>query len=108
MYTQEMKEKALSRFLENPYWREYYETAPSEECKDRIVFTFCFSLYGDEGFFASIEDFKNAGETLESKLGLADWKHLLKYAGVNPFRSKCGAKIEELEAKQRAETGGTE
>jgi len=33
MVLEEMIRTALARFLENPYWREYYEKAPSEACR---------------------------------------------------------------------------
>lgn len=85
--------KALKTFLENEYWREYYETAPSEECKRYIEREFVSSL------------FDNAGEegnrkALEPTLSVDDWKHLLKWSDPNPFRSYCKKKIAELEQKQ--------
>ena len=97
MYTQEMMTDAIQSFSENPYWKEYYDTAPSVACKTRIAFNFCSTDYGIEGYFESKEDFWAERKRLEAQLDLADWKHLLKYSGNNPWRGKCMKEIKELE-----------
>lgn len=99
MYTQEVMDKAVKR-LKNPYWKEYYESAPSDACKERIAFNFAFSHYGIEDYFESGEEFRNERDRIESQLDLADWKHLLKYSGNNPWHTKCRNKVRELEAQK--------
>ena len=94
MYTEEMISDAIESATSNPYWKECYETAPSDICKERIAIDFCYSKYGD-GYNDDAERTR-----LESQLDLADWKHLLKYSGNNPWRSKCRKKVMELEEAQ--------
>ena len=91
---EEERKRVLEEFLENPFWKEYYEDAPSDVCKEYIQYEFLYSdneEYEDE----AVEILHG----LEDKLGLEDWKHLEKYAGNNPFRGKCRERIKELEAK---------
>ena len=41
-----MKEKCaeiLREWLKNPYWREYFEKAPSVKCRDVIMLEFLYS-----------------------------------------------------------------
>lgn len=83
-------ETALKKFMENDYWKEYYESAPSEECREYIKREFVGSLYPDAGEEADTK-------ALEPTLKADDWRHLLKYAGNNPFRPYCRKKIRELE-----------
>lgn len=87
-------ETALKTFLKNDYWKEYYETAPSDACREYIKREFVGSLYMDAG---------EEGDTkaLEPTLSADDWRHLLKYAGNNPFRPYCRKKIAELESKEQ-------
>lgn len=92
---QKLKESVAS-FTVNPYWKKYLDGAPSDECKRYIKLNFYLSdldeLDGDEK--AGVIERMNG---CEKKLGLEDWKHLLKYAGNNPFAGKCRKKIKELE-----------
>ena len=71
------KDKLVQEWLKNPAWREYYEKAPSEECKEVIRLEFLYSeLETDE-----------LGEQLdeaEKELKLEDWRHLYRYCGNNP------------------------
>lgn len=98
MYSKEMIAYAINQFTKNPYWREEYETAPSDICKQRVALDFCFSTYYGQGYNDDDER-----KRLESQLDLGDWKHLLKYSGNNPWRTKCKQKIAELEAMQGQE-----
>lgn len=102
---QDLIDKALTVFLKNDYWREYYETSPSEECKRYIEREFAESylFFIDECFEHVAE--KDSRKALEHTLSINDWKHLLKYAGNNPFRGYCKNKIKELE--KTAERMGT-
>jgi len=92
-----MTEKALELYMGNPYWREYYEKAPSENCRRRIETGFCYSA------FRKPENIREVLDALEEKLDLEDWKHLAKYAGNNPWGGKCRKKVREFAARDGAE-----
>ena len=82
--------RAFHLYMKNPYWRAYYETAPSELCREYIRLD-----------FASDDPEINAARlAMHEKLGLEDWKHLRKYAGNNPFHGRCTQMIQKLEAEQ--------
>lgn len=87
------KNKALVDFIRNPHWKEYYEEAPSDVCKEYIKYEFLFS---DTDEYE--EKVAQVLRELEDRFTVDDWKHLIKYCGNNPFKSRCRAKIKELEA----------
>lgn len=95
MFTAEMLQDAVDVFRENDYWREYYDTAPSKECKFRIALSFANSLYHP----VEVGKFKPIREKAEEPLKLEDWEHLCKYAGNNPWKGLCRQKIKELGGK---------
>ena len=39
----------LNEWLENPSWREYFEKAPSEKCREVIALEFVYSELEEEG-----------------------------------------------------------
>lgn len=80
-------------FLVNPYWKEYYDTAPTEKCKGYIGLEYCWSNRESEAI-------RTAMKKTEEELGLEDWKHLLKYCGNNPKQGYIWKKIREMEEKQ--------
>ena len=80
----------LNEWLENPAWREYYDTAPSIECQTLIALEFWYSETESE---AAVE----AMESVEKDLKLEDWKHLYKYYGNNPRKGAIARKIQEME-----------
>ena len=82
--------EALMLFLANPYWKEYYETAPSEKCRAYVGLEFCNSNRDNEAV-------REAMKELREELELEDWKHLLKYSGNNPMRGYIRKKIREME-----------
>lgn len=87
---------AISLFCKNDYWRKFYEGAPTDKCKRHIALGFYHSTYyADIG----IEEAYKQQKAIEQKLTLADWKHLYKYSGNNPWRLKCKEMIEKLEKK---------
>ena len=88
-------EAAVKRFTKNPYWKKYYEEAPSDACKQYIALQFqnSASVADGEGTLNLKDEFKKC----EDQFTLEDWKHMEKYAGNTPFRSKCRSKIKELE-----------
>lgn len=80
--------KAIEVFCVNPYWRRYYKEAPTEVCKQRVALDFCYSLYREP-------ESKALYEALEAQFGLEDWKHMLRFCGNNPLRTKYRKKVEE-------------
>ena len=85
----------LAEWLENPYWGEYYNNAPSDLCKEYIETYFYASDTEDDDAFAKMDE-------IEPKLSLEDWKYLLKYS-TGPEKGKITKKIAELEAAQNKE-----
>ena len=85
---------AVEFFTENPYWKEIYENAPSEECKKHIALNFYYSTFFDEA--RDDEEFFKLSEDVDNSLSLDDWKYLLKYQGNNPGVVKIKEKIREL------------
>ena len=84
----EMKE-SLESFLENPYWAEYYNSAPSDMCKKYIQLEFYYSDTEDEDAIEPMEE-------IEGDLDLRDWQHLLKYCENSPRKLVIQQKIKEL------------
>ena len=86
--------KAVKEFLENPYWKEFYDTAASDTERRYIALNFAWSLTMDE-------EISNAMSKIESRLGIEDWKHQLKWNGNNPRILKIRRRIAELEAEKK-------
>ena len=82
-------DQTLAEFLENPYWRKYYETAPSEVCREYISMEFYNSEY-------QTEDAEEILTEMEEDLGLEDWEHLLAFCGNNPRKAYLTEKIESI------------
>ncbi len=86
---------AVEEFTQNPFWKQYLETAPSEQCKEYIRLEFCYSSLA----IAGNDERDEVAETMDKlKTGftVADWKHLKRYAGHNPFYTECNRMIEKL------------
>ncbi len=94
------KERILEKWLKNPAWREYYEQAPSEKCREFIALEFCYSeaRCSDEESEEILREMRRTEETLE----LADWKHLFRYCGNNPRKKTIHDRMAELEALDRS------
>ncbi|MCD8306869.1 MAG: hypothetical protein LUD51_01370 [Clostridia bacterium] len=105
MLIEDAIKKATKVFLENPYWKEQYDKAPSELSRQYQELTFYFSENCEQIHKSKklLAEYNAAKQDLEKKMGLEDWKYLYKYSGHNPFRTKCIKKIEELKAKQSKE-----
>ena len=86
---------ALKEFCKNEYWREYYESAPTSNCKRYIELEFYFSYY--YGTVADFDEFKAEKLKIESNFTGMDWKHLLKYCGHNPKKAYYMKKVRETE-----------
>ena len=83
-------EENLADWLENPSWREYYETAPSERCRTLIALEFWYSGYESEDALRQIE-------AIEETLDIADWEHLFRWCGNNPRKKAIHDRIRRLE-----------
>jgi hypothetical protein len=93
MIDREAVSRILGTYLEDPHWAEYYHGAPTGACRDYIALTFYYSDVEDE------DQQNEAGleiARLEGKFGLADWKHLLQYAGSSMFGFRCLEMIRKL------------
>ena len=85
--------KVLSEFRRNPFWNEYYETAPSDTCKRYIELEFCCS-----GCFTSLTEYekiKKNKKHLEEEFTTEDWRHLYRFCGHNPLKVYYKRKMEE-------------
>ena len=78
----------LNEWLENPSWREYYEKAPSEKCREVIALEFVYSELETEEILEELE-------AAEKELGLEDWQYLYRYAH-GPEKKRIHDKIVEL------------
>ena len=82
--------EGLGEWLDNPYWKAFYEEAPTEACKKYVAIYFYASDTEDEAAFEEMDK-------LEKDFGLSEWKHLLKFSGNTPEKAKIMKKIQELE-----------
>lgn len=80
----------LDDTLENPYWAEYYNGAPSDKCKEYIALEFYYSEYEDD-------ETADAMDEIESQLSAEDLRWLMKFCGNNPRKGVLARKIAELE-----------
>ena len=84
----------LEEWLENPHWREYYESAPSDHCRLLIALEF---WYSETGSNAAVEAMRIA----EEGLSLDDWQHLYKYCGNNPRKAVIHDRIMDIQLKDQ-------
>ena len=84
--------EALKEWLENPYWKKYYEEAPSEKCREYIALEFRYSDTEDEEI---AEEMDALLETLRAE----DLRHLAAYTGNNPERAALLKRAEEMEKR---------
>lgn len=93
-----MDEKRISAEVEDalqrPFWREYYEEAPSDACKRFIALGFYSSACGEK--VDNYEEYKAERAALQEKFTREDWTHLYKYSGHNPWRSYCKKKMDSF------------
>ena len=78
----------LNEWLENPSWREFYEQAPSEKCREVIALEFVYSELETEEILEELE-------AAEKELGLEDWQYLYRYAH-GPEKKRIHDRIVEL------------
>ena len=87
--------KALASMCENPFWKEYYETAPTCFCKRYIKLKFYYSDCLVD--VSDYEEYKKECLLLESKFVKEDWSHLYKYCGNNPRKVYYRNKMNECD-----------
>ena len=78
----------LNEWLGNPSWREYYEKAPSEKCREVIALEFVYSELETEEILEELD-------AAEKELTLEDWQYLYKYAH-GPEKKRIHDRIVEL------------
>ena len=84
----------LEEWLKNPYWAEYYRSAPSDRCREFIALEFYNSEYEDD----------EAGEIMdeiEEQMNAEELRHLMNYCGNNPRKGILAGKIAEKEGSGR-------
>ena len=59
--------EGFKSWLDNPHWAAYYNDAPSEMCKKRVMLDFYYSDMEDD-------EAAEAMDQIEKKLALNDWK----------------------------------
>jgi len=92
-------QKALKKFCENQYWKEYYETAPTDACKRYIELEFYYSDYW--GQIPDYDELKKESDSLEEEFVKADWAHLYKYCANNPKKVYYKNKMEEHKKEEK-------
>ena len=78
----------LNEWLKNPSWREYFEKAPSEKCREVIALEFVYSELETEEILEELE-------AAEKELALEDWQYLYRYAH-GPEKKRIHDRIVEL------------
>ena len=97
------KEKeSFEAFMENPYWKETYENAPSEECKDYWRFSFYLSEYYDPDA-PEASDFLEMKAFYHDRLSIEDWKYIKKNSSCSPFRGYINNRIKQLQEEANLE-----
>ncbi|MBP5461984.1 MAG: hypothetical protein J6Y20_07655 [Lachnospiraceae bacterium] len=79
--------EGLNEWLENPYWADYYNNAPSEKCREYIALDFHYSDTEDEEVAEAMD---KVGETLS----LEDWKYVYEHT-EGPERARIAQIIEK-------------
>ena len=80
-------------FMNNPYWRDIYENAPSDNLKEHYRLMFDHNSFVSEGEMS--EGIKEALRNLS--LSLEDIVYLLEHAGVNVAKVYYSNIIKRLE-----------
>ena len=84
-------QKSLKEFCENPYWKEYYDSAPSIACKRYIELGFYYSSY--LGQISDYDEYKKETDKLETEFSGDDWEYLYRHCANNPRKAYYKSKI---------------
>ena len=85
--------KGFDTFMENPFWREIYESAPSEELKEYYILRFDLSP------FVMGEKYRNSAISKKLKellLSKEDIQYIQKYSGNGMAKAYYKQYIEKL------------
>lgn len=82
--------EGIEEFMENPYYREIIENAPSKKCREWIENSLVYGMYCGT-------DPNNPKAEWENGLIADDWRYILNKIGGNTrLEPKCRKKIAEL------------
>lgn len=84
-----VRSRVMKEWMKNPVWREYYEAAPSGQCREMIVLELIYNLYGSKEIAAELDE-------LEDSLTLEDWRYMEKYCQSDPVMKYIRKRIREL------------
>lgn len=77
-------------YMRNEYWKEVYENAPSDQCRE----------YFRLGFYSSLnprpDDADAAMNAVYDRLTIKDWQYLRKIHTGTPFVKTCHDRIQAL------------
>ena len=83
-------QKNLEEWLRNPFWAEYYRSAPSARCREFIALEFWYSETEDD-------EAGEAMDEIEEQMNAEELRHLMTCCGNNPRKGILARKIAELE-----------
>lgn len=92
--------QAVELFLQNPYWREYYDGVPTECLKEWVGYQFLLSREAESLEPGSQEEVVAAMKRLEEEFTVEEWEYIYKYTGNNPYKATVQRKIEALREKE--------
>lgn len=88
-------QEAVKLFRRNPYWREYYDGAPTERLKEWVGYQFLLSQDPE-----CQDEVVAAMKWLEEEFTVEEWEYVYKYTGNNPYRLRVQKRIERLRGKE--------
>ena len=94
-YDEMQMETAMSIFMKNEYWKEVYENAPSDQCRNYFRLGFFSSLYPPP------DDYAQAKDALYDSLAVEDWEYLRRIHTGTPFVKICRDRIQALRERER-------
>lgn len=83
-------QRNLEEWLKNPFWAEYYRSAPSDRCRQFIALEFYNSGKEDD-------EACEAMDAIEEQMNAEELRHLMNYCGNNPRKGILARKIAEME-----------
>ena len=96
MTKKEKMDGALNRFLKNAYWKEIYENAPSEKCKEYYNIGFCCSIGKYSG-----DEFNGERARLVEEMDVKDLEYLLGHESNQRLRSNYKAALNKRLGEKR-------
>ena len=87
--------QAVEEFSKNPYWREFYEKAPSKNAKRRVALGFFWSETQDQN---EAHEAMAEADKLEKSFGREECEWFLKHSDLAQEKAYWKKKINELSA----------